>query len=117
MLEQRLRQLRRCVGGEAQPPVLIGPCEVEHAFIVAAPCAPALDRAGEGLRYLGFNGKAREQPRKRLRALGIERNAPRPLAGIPAAAWQSAQQLTQALVEREAQYGLAVFERGVKRGG
>ena len=86
VLEQRLRELGRGVGGEAQPPVLIGPGEVEHALVAAASGAAALDRASECVGHIRRTRQARQQARERLGALGVERDAPRPLDGVPAAA-------------------------------
>jgi hypothetical protein len=117
VLEQRLGELGRSVGGEAQPPVLIGPGEVEHAFVVAAAGAATLDCTGELVGHIRCTRQAGEQARERLRALWIEWDAPCPPDGVPPSPWDRAQQLTQALVVGEAQHGLTVSERSVEVGG
>ncbi len=107
VLEQLSYRLGRSVGGEAEPPVLVGPREIEEALICATSRAPAPDRAGERIADLGLAGQARQQARERLRLLGFEREAPHTLVRIPAAARDRAQELAQALVVGKAQHGLA----------
>ncbi len=112
VLEQLSYGFGRSIGGEAEPPVLVGPREIEQALICATSRPPAPDRAGERLTHLGLAGKARQQARERLGLLGFERETPDTLGRIPAAARDRAQEFAQALVVGKAQHGLAASHRG-----
>ena len=112
VFEQLSYGLGRGIGGEAQPPVLVGPREVDETLVCATSRPPAPDRAGERLTDLGLAGQARQQAREGLRVLGLEREAPHTLLRIPAAARDRAQQLAQAVVVGKAQHGLAASHPG-----
>ncbi len=115
MLEQALHGLDRAIGGEAQPPVLVGAREVDHALVAAPLGTSAPDRAIELLAHVRFQLEPGEQLRERLGLVGAERHAPDPADGVPAAAWDRPQQLAQGIVVGEAQHGLVVGERGGER--
>src|SRR5436309_2751009 len=83
VLEQLSYGLGRSVGGEAEPPVLVGPREIEEALICGTSRPPPPNRAGERLTHLRLAGQARQQARERLRLLGFERQAPHTLVRIP----------------------------------
>ena len=112
VLEQLSYGLGRSIGGEAQPPVLVGPRKIEQALICATSRPPASDRAGERLAHLGLAGQARQQARERLRLLGFEWQAPHTPVRIPASPRDRAQELAQAFVVGKAQHRLAASQRG-----
>ena len=112
VLEQLGYGLGCSVGGEAEPPVLVGPREIDETLICATSRPPAPDRAGEPLAHLGLPGQARKQARERLRLLGFERETPHALVRIPAATRDGSQELAQAFVVGKAQHGLAASHRG-----
>ena len=110
VLEQDAHGPRGGVGGEGQPPVLVGSGKVDEALPEVAPRALAFDRAGELTADVRLGRQTREQQRERLASIWVQRNAPRPRDRIPAPAGNRAQQLAQALVVGEAQDGLLVFQ-------
>ena len=117
VLEQRPHELLLDIRRKAQPPVLVGPRQVQHALSVTAPGATARDRPGERVAHLRAARQARHQPRQRLRPLGVERYAPRPLAGIPAPPGDCTQEQAQTIVIGKPQHGFAAVEGGKKGGG
>ncbi len=104
--------LRGGVGGEAQPPVLIGPGEVDEALVASAPGASATDQARQLEAHVRLAGEPGEEMSKSLGLVGFEGDAPGAPRGIPAAAGDRAQELAQVLVVGEAQHGLVTVELG-----
>ncbi len=112
MLEQGAHGAGGGVGGEAQPPVLVGSGEVHEALVAPAPGAPAPDCPLQLCAHVGLAGEPGEQARQCLGLVGFEGDAPGTLLGIPATAGDGAQQLAQPVVVGEAQHGLLLGELG-----
>jgi hypothetical protein len=110
VLEQRGDDIRSVVGGKAQPPRLVGPRDVDHALVVAPLRAAALQRPGKRIRDVHAARHGREQEHQRACPVGVQRNPPDSLLGIPPPPRDRAQQLAQALVIGKPQHGLAIGE-------
>ena len=114
---ERLHKFDIDVGRKAQPPVLVGTGEIQDALPRATPATAACDRTRQRVADVRPTRQAREQHRKRLRALGIERYPPGPLARIPAPPRDRAQEQAQTIVVGKPQHGFAAVEGGKKGGG
>jgi hypothetical protein len=112
VLEQRSDGIGSCVGGEAEPPVLVRSREVDQALPAPASAARTLDRSGERPPYVRRTRQAREQTRERLCLVRLDRYAPGTLERVPAASGYGAQELAQILVVGEAQNSLVAGQRG-----